>query len=53
MGWSQNLVEIRRSLKLTPDGDAVPVIVRNRGFADCYKYVEMNLPPGLHGQMVS
>jgi hypothetical protein len=28
VGWSQNLAEIRRSLKLTLDGDELPVVVR-------------------------
>jgi hypothetical protein len=39
VGWSQNLVEIRKSLGLTPDGDDEPAIVPSHGFADYYTYV--------------
>jgi plasmid rolling circle replication initiator protein Rep len=39
VGWSQNLVAVRRTLGLTADGDDEPAIVPNQGFADCYTYV--------------
>ena len=39
VGWSQKLVEIRKALGLTPDGDEEPAIVPNHGFAECYTHV--------------
>ena len=32
---AKNLVEIRKSLGLAPEGDEQPPIVPNHGFADC------------------
>jgi hypothetical protein len=36
---AKNLVEIRNSLGLAPEGDEQPPIVPNHGFAACYSYV--------------